>query len=161
MIRTKEPQDIDKENRITGVVYLKACNRRETDTTVTFDVVYSILDINYRHEIVNVPSALKNELGGDIMIPKKALVGHPYIREYKTKQAVYKRNTFYSRVGNPTPEQYDLFFISQIEFINSQEWNGDELSKIYFWHLTANDLEVVTDEIYAQITTPFIEQIID
>ena len=39
----------------------------------------------------------------------------------------------------------DSLLISQIDYINSYEWTGDEAQKkpVRFWSLTSNDLEIV------------------
>jgi len=155
MIRTLEPQEINAKNRLEAVVYMKACNRRETETTVTFDVNYYILDIKYYQETVNVPTGEINELGGQITVPTVINMAQRYFIELPSDKAIYKTSTFYGAVGNPTPSEYDTFFISQIDYINSRVWTGNELQKVYFWHLRAQDCDIVTPEMLSELFTPF------
>ena len=77
------------------------------------------------------------------------------MRTLYTREARYKQSTYYGAVGAPTPDQYDDSMIAQIHFVNTRDWTGNELQKVYYWNLTANDLEKVTDEEVAQLLTPY------
>lgn len=155
MIRTKQPQVLDALNRISAVAYMDAENRREPDGVVIFDTVFKVLDIELRPKIENVVVG-QNEEGGDIIEQQTKTFAHPYFKTIYTREARYKKSTFYgSYINNPNPSQYDDVMIAQIEFTNNRDWKGNELQKVYYWDLTATDLEKVTDEEVAQLLTPY------
>ena len=154
MIRTKQPQVLDALNRISAVAYMEAENRREPDGVVIFDTVFKVLDIEYRQTIENVVVS-QNEEGGDIIEQQTKTFAHPYFKTIYTREARYKKSTFYGAIGNPAPSQYDDVMIAQIVYVNSKAWTGNELQKVYYWDLTATDLEKVTDEEVAQLLTPY------
>lgn len=153
MIRTKQPQ-IDAINRINAVMYMETANRREPDGVVIFDTYIKIIE----EEIKTVQVPVKvgtNEEGGDIIEFQTKTIAKPYFRTLYTREARYKQSTYYGAVGAPTPDQYDDAMIAQIHFVNTRDWTGNELQKVYYWNLTANDLEKVTDEEIAQLITPY------
>lgn len=153
MIRTKQPQ-IDAINRINAVMYMETANRREPDGVVIFDTYIKIIE----EEIKTVQVPVKvgtNEEGGDIIEFQTKTIAKPYFRTLYTREARYKQSTYYGAVGAPTPDQYDDAMIAQIHFVNTHDWTGNELQKVYYWNLTANDLEKVTDEEIAQLLTPY------
>ena len=154
MIRTTQPQVLDALNRISAVAYMEAENRREPDGVVIFDTVFKVLDIELRQKTENVVVG-QNEEGGDIIDQQTKTFAHPYFKTIYTREARYKKSTFYGAVGNPTPGQYDDVMIAQIAYVNGKIWTGNELQKVYYWDLTANDLEKVTDEEVAQLLTPY------
>jgi hypothetical protein len=68
-------------------------------------------------------------------------------------------NTFYSVIGNVTPEQYDDVLIQQIDYVNKRVLTGNEIQKdIYFWNLTELDLEKVTEQEINILTSPQIQE---
>lgn len=153
MIRTKQPQ-IDAINRINAVMYMETANRREPDGVVIFDTYIKILE----EEIKTIQMPVKvgtNEEGGDIIEFQTKTFVKPYFRTLYTREARYKKSTYYGAVGAPTPDQYDDAMIAQIHFVNTRVWTGNELQKVYYWELTASDLEKVTDEEIATLLTPY------
>lgn len=154
MIRTKQPQVLDALNRVSAVAYIEAENRREPDGVVIFDTVFKVLDIELRQKIENVVVG-QNEEGGDIIEQQVKTFAHPQFKTLFTREARYKKSTFYSAVGNPSPSQYDDVMIAQIAYVNSKVWTGNELQKVYYWELTANDLEKVTEQEIATLLTPY------
>ena len=158
MIRTKQPQVLDALNRISAVAYMEAENRREPDGVVIFDTVFKVLDIELRQTIENVVVG-QNEEGGDIIEQQTKTFAHPYFKTIYTREARYKKSTFYGAVGNPAPSQYDDVMIAQIAYVNSKVWTGNELQKVYYWDLTATDLEKVTEAEIATLLTPYEEPI--
>ena len=159
MIRTKQPQVIDAMNRKTGIVYIKACNRTENEQaqTVSFDVELYTIESTTKIEPVNVIVG-QNEEGGNIVEVQERNVTRPYFNLINRRKAVYRMSTFYAMIGNVTPEQYDNVLIAQIEYVNSRPLTGNEIQKdIYFWNLTAADLENVSNEEIAVLLTPTIE----
>jgi hypothetical protein len=157
MIRTKEPQIVDAMNRESAVVYLEACNRRESKEaqTVTFDVFMYTIDTITAIEYKNTP--YQNEQGETYYVNEPKTVTIPIKRIISKRDAIYKMSTFYGAVGNPTPDQYDDVMIAQIDFINSKVWDGTEAQKVYFWNLTASDVEKVTAEEMEILLTPTVE----
>ena len=155
MIRTKQPQVLDALNRISAVAYMEAENRREPDGVVIFDTVFKVLDVV--HELGKVPIVTgTNEEGGDIIEFQTKMFAKPYFKTIYTREARYKKSTFYGPyINNPNPSQYDDVMIAQIEFTNNRDWTGNELQKVYYWDLTATDLEKVTEEEVAQLLTPY------
>ena len=148
MIRTKQPQVIDAMNRRSGIVYIKALNRTENEQaqTVSFDVELYTIESTTKVEPVNVVIG-QNEEGGDIVEVQNLSVTRPYFQLINRRKAVYRMSTFYAMIGNVTPDQYDNVLIQQIEYVNSRPLTGNEIQKdIYFWNLTASDLENVTNE---------------
>ena len=148
MIRTKQPQVIDAMNRRDGIVYIKALNRTENEQaqTVSFDVELYTIESTTKVEPVNVVIG-QNEEGGDIVEVHMRDVTRPYFQLINRRKAVYRMSTFYAMIGNVTPDQYDNVLIQQIEYVNSRPLTGNEIQKdIYFWNLTASDLENVTQE---------------
>ena len=154
MIRTIQPQVLDALNRVSAVAYIEAENRREPDGVVIFDTVFKVLDVEYRQTIENVVVG-QNEEGGDIIEQQTKTFAHPYFKTIYTREARYKKSTFYGVVGNPSPSQYDDVMIAQIAFVNGKVWTGNELQKVYYWELTANDLEKVTEQEIATLLTPY------
>ena len=146
MIRTIQPQVIVAMNRREGIVYIKACNRTENKQaqTVSFDVELYTLESTTKVEPVNVEVGT-NEEGGKIYEAQQLNVTRPYFKLINRRQAVYRMSTFYAMIGNVTPDQYDTVLMQQIEYVNSRPLTGNEIQKdIYFWNLTASDLENVT-----------------
>lgn len=159
MIRTKQPQVIDAMNRREGIVYIKALNRRENEQaqTVTFDVELYTLETVTKEEPVNVEVGTNDE-GGKIYEVQMLNVTRPYFKLINRREAVYRMSTFYALIGNVTPAQYDQVLISQIEYVNSRPLTGNEIQKdIYFWNLTAADLEDVTPQEIEALLTPTID----
>ena len=159
MIRTKQPQVIDAMNRRSGIVYIKALNRTENEQaqTVSFDVELYTLEITTKIEPVNVIVG-QNEEGGNIVEVQERNVTRPYLNLINRRKAVYRMSTFYAMIGNVTPEQYDNVLMAQIEYVNSRPLTGNEIQKdIYFWNLTAADLENVTNEEITTLLLPTIE----
>lgn len=158
MIRTKQPQVIDAMNRRSGIVYIKACNRTENEQaqTVTFDVELYTLEVASKEETVSVTHT--NENGEQYVAFEQATVNRPYFKLINRRQAIYRMSTFYSMIGNVTPDQYDQVLMSQIEYVNSRPLTGNEIQKdIYFWNLTAADLEDVTPQEIETLLTPTIQ----
>lgn len=159
MIRTKQPQVIDAMNRKEGIVYIKALNRRENEQaqTVTFDVELYTIESVTKPEPVPIKVG-ENEEGGDIIEMQIKNVTRPYWNLVNRREAVYRMSTFYALIGNVTPAQYDQVLISQIEYVNSRPLTGNEIQKdIYFWNLTAADLEDVTPQEIETLLTPTID----
>ena len=159
MIRTKQPQVIDAMNRRSGIVYIKALNRTENEQaqTVSFDVELYTLESATTEEPVNVEVGT-NEEGNPIYEVQLRNVTRPYFNLINRRKAVYRMSTFYAMIGNVTPAQYDQVLISQIEYVNSRPLTGNEIQKdIYFWNLTAADLENVTEEQLTELLAVSIE----
>lgn len=159
MIRTKQPQVIDAMNRREGIVYIKALNRTENEQaqTVSFDVELYTIESTTKVEPVNVVVG-QNEEGGNIVEVQERNVTRPYFNLINRRKAVYRMSTFYAMIGNVTPEQYDNVLIAQIEYVNSRPLTGNEIQKdIYFWDLTASDLENVTNEEITDLLTIYID----
>lgn len=159
MIRTIEPQVIDAMNRRSGIVYIKALNRTENEQaqTVSFDVELYTLESATAEEPVNVEVGT-NEEGNPIYEVQLRNVTRPYFNLINRRKAVYRMSTFYAMIGNVTPAQYDSVLMSQIEYVNSRPITGNEIQKdIYFWNLTASDLENVTDEQLTELLAVSIE----
>ena len=162
MIRTKEPQVVDAMNRESAVVYMEACNRRESKEaqTVTFDVFMYTIESVTRVENVNVlKTRMDGETGETVNYyeAEERTVTRPFLKIISKRDAIYKMSTFYGAVGNPTPSQYDDVMIAQIAFINSKVWDGSEVQKVYFWELTASDVEKVTADEMQSLLTPTVE----
>jgi hypothetical protein len=159
MIATKEPQIIDAINRREGIVYLKAMNRSEDDIekTVKFDVeMYTLEPIFYEK---NMRFDKINEFDEVYTEYRTVNVVQNQFRFIGKKQAIYKMNTFYSVIGNVTPEQYDDVLIQQIDYVNKRVLTGNEIQKdIYFWNLTELDLEKVTEQEINILTSPQIQE---
>lgn len=159
MIRTKQPQVIDAMNRREGIVYIKALNRTENEQaqTVSFDVELYTIESTTKVEPVNVIVG-QNEEGGNIVEVQERNITRPYFNLINRRKAVYRMSTFYAMIGNVTPKQYDNVLISQIEYVNSRPLTGSEIQKdIYFWDLTASDLENVTEEQLTELLAVSIE----
>ena len=159
MIRTKQPQVIDAMNRREGIVYIKALNRTENEQaqTVSFDVELYTIESTTKVEPVNVVVG-QNEEGGNIVEVQERNITRPYFNLINRRKAVYRMSTFYAMIGNVTPEQYDNVLIQQIEYVNSRPLTGNEIQKdIYFWGLTASDLENVTTEEITDLLTIYID----
>jgi hypothetical protein len=162
MIRTKQPQVVDAMNRESAVVYMEACNRRESKEaqTVTFDVFMYTIESVTRIENVNVlKTRLDGETGETVNYyeAEERNVTRPFLKIISKRDAIYKMSTFYGAVGNPTPSQYDDVMIAQIAFINSKVWDGTEAQKVYFWELTASDVEKVTADEMQNLLSPIVE----
>ena len=158
MIRTKQPQIIDAMNRREGIVYIKALNRTENEhaQTVSFEIEMYILKSVAKEETVRIDK--ENEAGEMYTSYERKIVTRNEWVFIGRRQAIYRMSTFYSIIGNVTPAQYDDVLIEQIDYINSRPLTGNEIQKdIYFWNLTASDLEKVTDEQLTELLTPSIE----
>jgi hypothetical protein len=152
MIRTKEPQVVDAMNRESAVVYMEACNRRESKEaqTVTFDVFMYTIETVTRVESVPTYKTRIDENGDTVNYVEfeNKSVTRPFLKIISKRDAIYKMSTFYGAVGNPTPSQY----------INSKVWDGSEVQKVYFWELTASDVEKVTEQEINVLTSPQIQE---
>lgn len=155
MIRTLEAQKIDDLNRINAVVYMEAVNRREPDDLVIFDVNFYVLNLEYYEKIAMRPNGEFNEFDNPILVSTVVKYAKPFLKLIRSREAKYKQTTFYNYLGRYTPSQNDSIFMSEIERVNSQEWTGNELQKIYFWHLTKNDMEIVDKNQLEILLTPY------
>jgi len=122
-IKTKEPQIIDAEERLSAIVYLlpgyfchgKATYNGEEIDIVSFDIEHYLM--------------VDNEL-----------------KLAKNKKAYFKQSTFYSENLFPNgiaPDEYAEAFIAQMDYINQKVFDGTELQQTRYWVLTAADVEIV------------------
>ena len=155
MIKTKQPQVLDAVNRIDSIVYMEVDNRREPADMVIFDVIFKVLDIEHRTVTEMRANGEVNEDGNAIMVSTNVTYARPYLKTIHTREAKYKKSTFYNVIGSPNPSQYDALMVAQIEYVNSRTWTGNELQQVYFWDLTANDLEVVSEAELVELLTPY------
>jgi hypothetical protein len=98
MIRTKEPQVVDAMNRESAVVYMEACNRRESKEaqTVTFDVFMYTIESVTRVENVNVlKTRLDGETGETVNYyeAEERTVTRPFLKIISKRDAIYKMST--------------------------------------------------------------------
>jgi hypothetical protein len=162
MIVTLKPQVIDAQNRIESIVYIKALNQRENtaNKTVEFDVETRAL-VTTTHE---EDRAQLNETGGFVMdaegrlLMKRVTVEKTTLELVRKQVASFKADTFYSKIGKLSPDEYDQAFIKQLEYLNSLPDNGPFHKKKYFWNLTAKDVKVISeDDVKKLVTTKVIE----
>lgn len=123
MIRSKTPQLIDAQNQTSAIVYLDM-------NPAVQDRVGGIRKFNITTYI---------EITVD---------GVTTLRGIKENLAVFKETTFLSLWGDLTliefNDQMDANLITQIDYINSYDWDGTEAQQpVRFWNLTASDLEIV------------------
>jgi hypothetical protein len=156
MIRTKQPQVLDAMNRITSIVYMDVSgpDAREQGI-VKFNVNFHVIDIEYKTEIEMRPNGDLNELGEQILASTLVTYAKPFFKTVHSREVKYRDAVYYDVVGNPKPNQFDALMITQIEYVNSRVWTGNELQQLYFWELTANDLEIVTQEQLDLLLTPY------
>jgi hypothetical protein len=156
MIRTKQPQVISGRNRLNAVVYIDVKGPDATATDiVTFNMGFHILLTSYETVIEMRPNGEVNEEGNPIMVSTEVTYAKPYLKLVDNEVAKYKKSTYYGAVGNPSYTDFDQVMISQIEYVNSRTWTGNELQQVYFWNLTASDLEVVSEAELAALLTPY------
>lgn len=162
MIVTLKPQVIDAQNRIESIIYLRVLNQKENtlNKTVEFDVETRALVTEKGQE----DRAKLNESGGLILddngrpIVNRVTIEKTTLELVRTQKAVFKADTFYSKIGKLSPDEYDKAFISQIEYLNSRPEIDPFHKKKYFWNLTAKDVKIISeDEVKALITTKVIE----
>jgi len=174
MIRTLEIQSIDPKMRFSGVVYMRATKEIDSDTLgiVQFNNYFSTLQT--KEEIIRLPRMVEetycsafDPITGEKtfatrevekMMPARANV--PRFVDFTVQPAKYKKSTFNALFPNLTPADYDANMIAQIEYVNSKDWTGNEAQKVFFWDLTASDMEIVTPEMQADLlTVEFLEWI--
>lgn len=159
MIRTKQPQVLDAINRITSVVYMEAKNMTEDDDngTVKFRTVLKILINEIKTELV--PKVLQNEQGEDYTVFESEQWVHPKFIDFLGRDSVYKMTTFDMLFNNLTRAQFktqkDSLMIQEVNTVNNTICNPLEKNCNYFWYLTTNDLEVVTESELEELLTPY------
>jgi len=156
MIRTKQPQVIDAMNRLESVVYMNVSGPDAKDFgIVKFTVNFKIIEIEYKTEIEMRPNGSLNELGEEILVSTLVTYAKPKLKTVHMREVKYRDTVYYNVVGNPEPSEFDALMITQIEYVNSRVWTSNELQQFYFWELTANDLEIVTQEQLDLLLTPY------
>lgn len=162
MIVTLKPQVIDAQNRIESIIYLRVLNQKENtlNKTVEFDVETRALVTETSQE----DRAKLNETGGFILdengrpVVNRVTVEKTTLELVRTQKAVFKADTFYSKIGKLYPDEYDKAFIFQIEYLNSRPETDPFHKKKYFWNLTSKDVKIISEEeVKALITTKVIE----
>lgn len=162
MIVTLKPQVIDAQNRIESVVYIRVLNQRENtlSKTVEFDVETRALVTTTHEEDI----AQLNETGGFVLdkegkpLMKRVTVEKTTLELVRKQVATFKADTFYSKIGKLSPDEYDQAFIKQLEYLNSRPETDPFHKKKYFWNLTAKDVKIISeDEVNKLVTTKVIE----
>lgn len=120
MIKTKQPVLVDAEEQRSAIVY--------------FEVTHYLVDRLNKKIYFNVGRFEENE-NGDLALVKE-------------KKVAYKKSTYDALFGGLTEvekeAQFDSLLIQQIHYVNNvHDWTGDEASRVRYWDLTADDLEVV------------------
>lgn len=162
MIVTLKPQVIDAQNRSESIVYLRVLNQKENtlNKTVEFDVETRAFVTETHQE----DRAQLNETGGFVIdeegkpTMKRVTVEKTTLELVRTQKAVFKADTFYSKIGKLSPDEYDKAFIKQIEYLNSRPETDPFHKKKYFWNLTAKDVKILSEEeVKKLVTTKVIE----
>lgn len=168
MIRSKIIVEWDKMKRRSGIVYMSLSKREELGGLVTFTNNFFVLDSftervtieesvyqnNSNNEFILDESGNKIPMIGSDGKPVKVLIfknkTQPYFKEFRIEYPNYKTSTFYSLFPSLNPEDYDETMIQQIEYNNSLPDNNDN----YYWELTGNDMEIVTQAQLTALLTP-------
>jgi hypothetical protein len=159
MIRTKQPQVLDAMNRITSIVYMEAKNMTENDDngTVTFRTVLKII-VN-KIKTIQVAKTLQNELNEDYIVFENEEWVFPEFHEFLGRDSVYKITTFDSLFNSLTRAQFksqkDNLMIQEVNTVNNTICNPIEKNCNYFWYLTTNDMEVVTQQELDELLEPY------
>lgn len=139
MIRTKIPVDWNRQKRLSGVVYMNVTKRTEPveNDRVVFEVTHYVLDT------ITERVTVENDQGN--LVFKNKVTTYPRVinREYPD----YRISTFYTLFPALLPSQHDEVMIAQIDYNNSLPDNN----RNYYWELTANDMEIVTPAMQADI----------
>lgn len=156
-IRTKKPQLIDAQNRISEVVYFRILNRMEDAVkgTVIFDIEQSILvTSNYTQERAKTDENghvlhefIDNEDGTKSLSIKKYLVSiaNTQLVRIPGKKETFPVDFFERNFNDLKQEDWYKALIAQIEWRNKQKPKPGQIQN-YYWNLTASDLEFVSDE---------------
>lgn len=175
MIRTKINVEWNKQKRLSGVVYMDVTKRTEpiNNDRVVFEITYYVLDTIIERITVEELAWQKDSNGAFVLdnsgnkIPVLDSVGNQlrilvfkntvttYPREINKEYPNYKISTFYTLFPALQPSQHDDVMISQIDYNNSLPDNNMN----YYWELTANDMEIVTPAMKADIFKTVITDI--
>lgn len=159
MIRTKQPQVLDSINRVEEVVYMFAENMTENDKaeTVTFDSVLQILVNEVKP--IQVEKKLLNEQGDEYIVFENELWVFPKFIDFLRRKSTYKMSTFDALFNNLTRSQFksqkDYLMIQEINTVNSTICNPLQKNCNYFWYLTSNDMEVLTELELTELLAPY------
>ena len=124
MIKTKEPQLIDAQNKVGAIVYLQVTHefKSHQEQLRKFTITTLIEQVNKEGQTVLLP--------------------------IKENIAIFKESTFIEQWGAFTLSDFnkkiDTFLIEQVEYINTYVWTGEESQEpVRFWDLKAEDLEII------------------
>lgn len=153
MIVTKEPQLIDAKNGIEGIVFIRVANV----TTVANEVQSNIELFTIDYNESQVEKAILDEDGhitfGENGMPvteiKTLLV--PNVKMIGKETAIFKEETFLSKVGHLKSDEFDKAFIKQMEFVNSFDWETAGKTPVRYWKLKAKDVKIISDEEFAEL----------
>jgi len=125
MIETKEPQLIDARSGQNEIVY--------------FDIISEIRDNTNDTRVIVFQTKVKIAEATEKDPAQFEVIGEDYY-------AVFKDSTYLALFGDMTLNEFEaakpLTMISQIAYINTYDWKGDELSSpVKFWNLTENDMK--------------------
>lgn len=174
MLRSKQPILIDALNQITDVVYTRAVRKSDNEDAglVTFDTEFFVLHKPTRIEKVNVKTGTKKEqvmddssgtpeptgetIDVDQFEVQEKTVCRPQLALFHSRKAKYKSDRFYETIGNPTPQEFDDYYLSEIDKLNGLDWTGRELDKISVFGLSSSDFEIVSDDELTSLLTPYL-----
>jgi hypothetical protein len=168
MIRSKIIVEWDKMKRREGIVYMSLSNRNEANGFVTFTNNFFVLD-SFTERVTVEESVYQKDSNNEFILdeggnkipmigsdgnPVKILVfknkTQPFLKEFRVEYPNYKTSTFYSLFPSLKPDDYDETMIQQIDYNNSLPNNNNN----YYWELTGDDMEVVTQAQLTALLTP-------
>lgn len=148
MIRTKEPQLIDAQNRIEEVVLFNIASKSENPTakTVTFDIEqYILVKATYPQERPVLDENGMPMHHGGVMVKKTVNIENYQLLKIATKKEIISSDVFEKHFNDLKQSDWEKALIKQIEYRNYQQTKPGTIPNFY-WNLKGKDMEIVPDE---------------
>ncbi len=153
MIQTNKPQLIDAKNGFEGIVYIRVANQTTTNNEVQFNIELFTIEHKESSRDKAILSKDNQLVFGKDGIPEteKERILVPCVHVISKEKAVFKPDTYYSKIGHLKPEEFDNAFINQMEFVNSFDWSKSDKTPVRYWNLTGKDMRIISEEEFKQL----------
>lgn len=167
MIVTLEKQDLNKELRWSDFLFMEVdkVSVLKSEGLVKADILqFTLVDFESFEDIEKEGVKIDyTEEGLPIETPykykEKGIVIRPTFVLWKKREAIFKMDTYFEKIGETKPEEYDRLLIEQIDFVNKLEEKPGRIQKdLYYFNLTAERMKILTLEEIETLTAPRIKQ---
>lgn len=167
MIVTLEKQDLNKELRWSDFLFMEVdkVSVIKSEGLVKADILqFTLKDFESLEDIEKEGTKTDyTEEGVPVETPykykEKAVIIRPTFVLWKKREAIFKMDTYFEKIGEIKPEEYDRLLIEQIDFVNKLEEKPGRIQKdLYYFNLKAEEMKILTSEEKEILTAPRIKE---